>query len=201
MHDLLTGLINKREFEKNIQTLITDAHKYERRHSLVYIDLDQFKIINDTCGWHAGDEFLKKVTSIIAGVIRSSDVLARLESDEFGILLVNCHINKALLIAENMCKAIRSFRFYWEKNSYAIGSSIGIAEINNNTEKKTNILSLAEQACITAKEKGRNRVCLYKLDDEDIIKRQNEKNFVPLIIKALETHKFILNYQSIIQVS
>lgn len=160
-HDPLTGLINRWEFEQRLEQALESAHKYGSRHALCYIDLDQFKIVNDTAGHAAGDELLKRIKVILDGTFRDRDTLARLGGDEFGLLLDNCPMERAVSIAGRVVDVIRGHRFVWQGRGFRIGASIGLAPIAGDTESVAHLLSQADVACYTAKELGRNRVHVY----------------------------------------
>ena len=162
-HDALTGLINRREFEHRLnETLLSRPRPTpESRHVVLYLDLDQFKVVNDTCGHQAGDRLLKQITSVLQTRIRASDTLARLGGDEFGVLLLDCDPEMAQRIAEDLRQAIRDFRFVWQDRVMNIGVSIGLAEMKGDSDTLQTIMSAADVACYAAKESGRNRVHTY----------------------------------------
>ena len=166
----------------------------------MYIDLDQFKIVNDTSGHIAGDELLKQVSHIISSEIRTTDTLARLGGDEFGILLNNCSLENALALAEKIRARVEDFHFIWESKHFQIGSSIGVTIIDKDSAM-LNILSLADIACYSAKDSGRNRVHLYTHEDEELAKRQSEMNIFSKITEALEENRFVLYAQPIISLT
>ncbi|MBL1260242.1 MAG: EAL domain-containing protein [Thiotrichaceae bacterium] len=197
-HDALTGLINRREFERRLALLLESARQEDKEHALCYIDLDQFKIVNDTCGHVAGDELLRQLTTLLQAQVRERDTLARLGGDEFGILLGNCHLNKAEKIAEAFCHMVKEFRFVWQDKSFEIGASIGLVAIEANSGSTTDLLSAADSACYVAKDKGRNRVYVYQPDDEELVARHGEMQWVSRINQALEENRFELFYQPIV---
>ena len=196
-HDPLTGLVNRREFKNRLSSMLDSARKHNHEHALCYIDLDQFKIINDTCGHVAGDELLKQLANLLADTIRSRDTLARLGGDEFGLLLGECPPDRALVIAQNICNTVKGFRFVWDKMTFEIGASIGVVQINSASESPTEILSLADAACYTAKDNGRNRVHLYQEDDAELQQRYGEMQWIPRLSKALAEDRFTLYCQPI----
>ncbi|NHN37233.1 ammonium transporter [Pseudomaricurvus alcaniphilus] len=203
-HDALTGLFNRTGFEKIAANLIENAKSLqqgkEQQHILGYLDLDQFKLVNDSCGHVAGDELLRQVATVIAEQLRSGDTIARLGGDEFGILLHNCPQQKALEIGENIRQAIQQFRFPWQGRHFAIGVSIGLVQINAHSPNLPKLLSLADSACYAAKDQGRNRVNLYEPDDKEMAIRRGQIQWVSKIRHALDFDKFRLFYQSIVPV-
>jgi diguanylate cyclase (GGDEF)-like protein/PAS domain S-box-containing protein len=198
-HDALTGLINRREFENRLTVAVEDARQNaQARHVLLYLDLDQFKLVNDTCGHPAGDLLLKQITGVIQSRVRGGDTLARLGGDEFGILLQDCAREQALRIAENLRQAIRDYRFTWQGGVLAVGASIGIVEITNEIPTVANVMSAADVACYSAKDSGRNRVQLYKPDD--MPERHREMHWVSKLARARDESRFELFYQPIVPI-
>ena len=174
-HDSLTGLINRRQFEHHLDNALKSVKiNTDEKHVVCFMDLDQFKIINDTAGHEAGDEFLRQLSLLLQSLLRRSDILARLGGDEFGILLEDCNIENALEIADKIRSEIKSFRFIWANNSFEVGASIGLATLDNTTASLTELLRNADTACYISKEEGRNRIHLFDPNDEDIQKRQGE---------------------------
>ncbi len=200
-HDALTGLINRREFENRLGDLARTAFEDNKTHIMLYLDLDQFKVVNDTCGHEAGDELLRQVTKAIQKDIRDSDTLARLGGDEFGVLLSGCHIEAGLRTANKILASIQDFRFCWQSKCFVIGVSIGLVEINQKQPSVSEILKLADTACYAAKEAGRNRIHMYDEGDQALKKHQGEMHWVARINKALEQNAFVIHRQSIIPVS
>lgn len=160
-HDALTGLINRPEFERRLERAVGSAQQHGARHILCYLDLDQFKVVNDSAGHAAGDELLKQIITILAGMVRDRDTLARIGGDEFALLQENCPLERAQLIAQEMVRNIRQHRFIWEGKSYQIGVSIGLVAITAETCNTAQLLARADAACYMAKELGRNRVHVY----------------------------------------
>lgn len=197
-HDALTELINRREFERRLGLLLESAKQEQNEHALCYIDLDQFKIVNDTCGHVAGDELLRQLTTLLKATVRERDTLARLGGDEFGVLLGNCHLEKAVEIAEGFCQTVKNFRFVWEEKSFEIGASIGLVMINRDCDSVSDLLSASDAACYAAKDKGRNRVYVFQPDDEELVARHGEMQWVSRITQALEEDRFILYFQPIV---
>ncbi len=184
-HDMLTGLLNRRAFEQRLQQLLETAQAEKIEHALCYLDLDQFKIINDTCGHTAGDELLRQIGRVLQQQVRGRDTLARLGGDEFGILLERCSVTRAQRVTTAMRTAVEGFRFAWEEQSFTIGASIGVVPINETSASMTHMLSMADAACYAAKDAGRNRVHIYRDDDAELAKRRGEMHWVAVINRAL----------------
>jgi diguanylate cyclase (GGDEF)-like protein/PAS domain S-box-containing protein len=198
-HDALTGLINRREFENRLTAAVEDARQnLQPRSVLLYLDLDQFKLVNDTCGHPAGDLLLKQITGVIQSRVRGQDTLARLGGDEFGILLQDCALDQALRIAENLRQGIRDYRFTWQGGVLAVGVSIGIVEITPEIPTVANVMSAADVACYAAKDSGRNRVQLYKPDD--MPERHREMHWVSKLTRARDESRFELFFQPIVPI-
>ena len=197
-HDSLTGLINRADFERYLTAVLSQVDE-DTEHALCYMDLDQFKVINDTCGHMAGDQLLQNISKLLANRVRKSDdTLARVGGDEFVLLLENCPLDKAEKIARSMCEAVQDYRFVWNDNPFTIGISIGLVPINYSNHEFQDILSKADSSCYMAKEKGRNRVHTYLVDDKELIQRQGEMNVVSSITEAYENDLFQLYYQPIV---
>ena len=196
-HDVLTDLINRREFEHRLKNTINESKHDRKTHSLCYMDLDQFKAVNDSCGHAAGDELLKQISALISTSIRETDTFARLGGDEFGLILKSCPIKKAAALAEEIRKNIENFRFNWDKNIFKIGVSIGIVAIDNTSTTVKDVQSAADTACYIAKEQGRNRIHVYKTDSKAIAKHTNETNWLNRINSALDNNEFVLYFQKI----
>ena len=139
---------------------ITLAGKAE--HALCFMDLDQFKVVNDTCGHLAGDEMLRQLGQLLLDTVRPGDTLARLGGDEFGVLIESCTLNQAQRVAGTLQTAIRDFHFFWEGRSFRIGVSIGLIAITETTPSLTELLQQADSACYMAKDLGRNRIQVYR---------------------------------------
>jgi diguanylate cyclase (GGDEF)-like protein/PAS domain S-box-containing protein len=198
-HDALTGLINRREFENRLTVAVENARQDAGcRHVLLYLDLDQFKLVNDTCGHTAGDLLLKQITGVLQSRIRSGDTLARLGGDEFGILLQNCSLDQALRVAEVLRQAIRDFRFSSQGAVLTVGVSIGIVEITGETPTVANAMSAADVACYAAKDQGRNRVQLYQPDN--VPERHREMHWVSKLTRACDEGRFELYFQPIVPI-
>ncbi|MFN6485035.1 MULTISPECIES: EAL domain-containing protein [unclassified Nostoc] len=200
-HDSLTGLVNRHEFEQRLEQAVSNAKIYKLEHALCYLDLDQFKIVNDTSGHAAGDELLRQVTRLLQMKIRQTDVLARLGGDEFGALLYQCSLEKAMQIANIWRETIQGFRFIWQDNIFAVGVSIGLVKINASTENQASLLSHADAACYVAKDKGRNRVHVFQSDDEELLQQRGEMQWVSRINKALTENRFCLYSQAIVAIA
>lgn len=160
-HDPLTGLTNRRGFEQQLKAALCSAKNENQHHVLCYLDLDKFKMVNDTCGHAAGDELLRQVTNLLKQRVRATDTLARLGGDEFAFLLPQCPLDKAIEIAQSLRKVIEQFRFPWNGNTFSISVSIGIVTIDHTSENLNSILSMADAACYAAKSRGRNCVQVH----------------------------------------
>ena len=200
-HDALTGLVNRLEFDAIIQQAFKQARSEKVEHTLCYLDLDQFKVVNDTSGHLAGDELLRQLGGMLKSHIRKGDVLARLGGDEFGILMRNCSLDSAYHACEKLRNTIRDFRFAWEDRSFSIGVSIGLALINRMSGNVVETLKQADAACYAAKERGRNRVHAFKPDDQELALRQGEMQWVERIRQGIEKNQFILYGQLIVPIS
>ncbi|MGH8612043.1 MAG: EAL domain-containing protein, partial [Gammaproteobacteria bacterium] len=196
-HDALTGLINRREFERRLERILATATQ-EEEHGVIYLDLDQFKVVNDTCGHVAGDELLRQVGAVLASQVRKRDTLARLGGDEFGALLEHCQQGRSLKIAHQIREALQDYRFVWQDRGFTIGASVGLVPIDPGVDTLASVFRAADVACYAAKEQGRNRVHLYQPDDHDLAQRHGEMQWVPRIQEALANSRFSLYYQPII---
>ena len=198
--DILTGLYNRRSFEEKLAEVIAKSRHQESHHILCCLDLDQFKIVNDTCGHEAGDELLRQVTTLLSQRIRDSDIFARLGGDKFGLLLHQCSLVMANQIANELRQLIEKFRFTWKGQVFKIGVSIGVVAIESNAEDTASLISLADAACCVAKDKGRNCVHIYHQQDREVTKNRNEKQWVARLNTALEENRFCLYAQKIIPI-
>ena len=196
-HDALTGLLNRVEFEKRLHEFCRRSRLNNEKHSICYLDLDQFKIVNDTCGHHAGDELLRQLSDVLNDKLRTGDTFARLGGDEFGILLNNCNLDIGYKIANNLRKTVEEFRFPWKDKTFSVGVSIGLVEINKVHNKSTDIMSLADSACYAAKDAGRNRVHIHKSDDNELLNRWGQMEWATKIKQALDEDRFCLARQQI----
>ncbi len=199
-HDTLTGIENREQFSMRLGTIIENAQVYPTSHALVYLDLDQFKVINDTCGHVAGDELLRQTTSIIKAVVRSSDSCARLGGDEFGILLQDIKLEQAKLIAMSLQARIKRHKFVWEKNAFGITSSIGLVMIDEKSRDIHTVLAAADDACYVAKDLGGNRVRIYEDDSSVFLRRRGEMEWISRLKRAIEENHFRLYYQPIVAI-
>ncbi len=199
-HDWLTSLYNRQEFEKRLHQFLQTAKKQRLEHVLCYMDLDRFKIVNDTCGHVAGDELIKQVANLFKLKTRDTDVLARLGGDEFGLILSGCSINKAKNFVERLRRNVEDYRFNWKGKAFEIGVSIGIVAINISTNSTAEVLSSADMACYTAKERGRNAIHVFEATDTDILRRAGEAQWLSKIKDALKEDRFCLYYQPIVPV-
>ena len=196
-HDDLTDLYNRREFERQLQDALKDACDRDTEHTLCYIDLDQFKIINDTCGHLAGDILLKQISHQIKNRIRRHDLIARLGGDEFGIIFYDTPVNEAETLAEAIKGGVADFKYIWHNNSFDIGISVGLVPINATVNSHSELLMRADSACYIAKDKGRNCVHTYAPSDKDFIRRNTELQWYNKITDALEADDFSLFCQEI----
>lgn len=199
-HDTLTGLANRAEFERRLtQALRPLEHTGEQ--VLCYMDLDQFKVVNDTCGHAAGDELLRQLARLFQTRVRSSDVLARLGGDEFGLLLTGCTLEEALPIADGIRSLVEDFRFSWEGKTFAVGVSIGLVQVGGeHTHSLGEVLSAADSACYAAKDSGRNRIHIYQADDQQLIARRGEMLWVNRIRQAIDGDLLRLYVQPVVRV-
>jgi diguanylate cyclase (GGDEF)-like protein len=200
-HDALTGLINRREFELRVERTIGHARAQTATHALLYLDVDQFKVVNDTCGRAAGDELLQQLAQILLSSVRHRDTLSRLGGDEFGMLLENCPLDKAVVIANNLLTAIENYQFSWAESSFTLGISIGVVPIDRSTTDIGSTMSAADSACYIAKESGRNRIQIAHMGDRRLQERHGEMQWVARLNRALEMGQFALYFQPILPCS
>jgi diguanylate cyclase (GGDEF)-like protein len=197
--DELTGLLNRGEFRRTIETTIEQVQRHQIPQGLLYIDLDEFKIVNDTCGHQAGDRLLKQISALLRSHTRKSDIVARLGGDEFGILLTNCPTHRAMEIATGLIDAINDIRFSFLDKIFHVGASIGLVSITHETLDLEDLLSTVDAACYTAKERGRNRVHIGAVDAQKISRRIEELNQATRIRNALRDNRLELYYQPIVE--
>ncbi len=197
-HDSLTGLANRRAFEQRLLRALESVREQGVEHALLYLDLDQFKIINDTCGHIAGDTLLRQLSRILQSRVRKQDMLARLGGDEFGVLVEYCSLHDAMRVANSLCAAVNEFRFAWGNKVFRVGVSIGVVPIDATSESYSDVLGNADSACYAAKDAGRNRVHLYVEHDVELARRQGEMRWVGRINQALEEQRFQLAFQPIV---
>jgi diguanylate cyclase (GGDEF)-like protein/PAS domain S-box-containing protein len=196
-HDALSGLINRREFELRLQRAL-DSVQAGSTHAVCYLDLDQFKIINDTCGHIAGDELLRQLAHVLQGRVRSNDTLARLGGDEFGLLLHDCGVDDALMVANGLLKAVEHHAFVWGNSTFTVGASIGLVPVTPIFRRVTQVLQAADAACYAAKDQGRNRIHIYQEDDTLVAQRHGEMQWVARVKRALNDNRFFLEAQPIV---
>ena len=196
-HDDLTGVLNRNGFERVAQKLLNRSMNLGEQHVLGFMDLDQFKAVNDTCGHQAGDELLRQIAQLIKKQLRSDDTLARMGGDEFCILLQNCNEDNGLHIAEIIRDAIAAYRFSWDGKQFSVGASIGLVKITHETPSLHKLMSLADSACYAAKDQGRNRVNLYQPNDLELAERRGQVEWIAKIRQALDTDSLRLFYQPI----
>ena len=200
-HDLLTGLINRREFEQRLDRLIQSAQKNKTDHAFCFFDLDKFKIVNDTSGHPAGDELLRQISTLTKNNIRERDTLARFGGDEFGILMESCSLEKAGHVAEKIRKLIEHFVFTWEGHSFSVGISVGIVAINAKTKDISEAFTQADAACYAAKGGGRNRIQIYQESSHDLLMRKNELDWANETILAIQGSRLALFAQVVKPIS
>lgn len=200
-HDMLTGLVNRREFERLLERSIRSARTGEGEHALFYIDLDQFKLVNDSCGHRAGDELLALLSTLLQRHVREADTVARLGGDEFGVLLEDCDMDNALLIAEELRQVVREFRFVWQGKTFEIGASIGIVPIGKSCGRLADVMSAADTACYVSKDLGRNRIHVYTPDDREVVHHHGEMAWVHRITQAFEDERLTLYAQPIVSLA
>ncbi|HMN44755.1 MAG TPA: EAL domain-containing protein [Povalibacter sp.] len=200
-HDALTGLINRREFESRLQSALDTAQSNNAAHALCYVDLDQFKVINDSCGHVAGDELLRQLAQTLQERVRSNDTLARLGGDEFGLLLHNCSLEDATAVATGLLRAVEQHQFVWGNSTFSVGASIGVVPVTGAFRRITQLLQAADAACYAAKDQGRNRIHVYREDDSVAAQRHGEMQWVARVKQALAENRFFLEAQAIVPVA
>ncbi len=200
-HDPLTGLVNRREFESRLNRVLRTRKVREDQYAFCYLDLDQFKVINDTCGHTAGDELLKQVTSLLQRKVRKRDTLARLGGDEFGVLMEHCAIEQAERLADELREIIADYRFNWNNQSFHIGVSIGLMAITDEFNCLNDLLMVADASCYAAKDAGRNRVFVYQKNDEEIRRLSGQMQWVAKLNDALDHKRFQLYRQPICSIA
>ncbi|MDH3616158.1 MAG: EAL domain-containing protein [Gammaproteobacteria bacterium] len=200
-HDPLTGLINRREFERRLDEAMDSAHAEEAVHIVFYMDLDRFKAVNDSCGHLAGDNMLREVAALIKEQVRESDFVGRLGGDEFGALLMGCPIEKSRQIAMDICNAVAGYRFVWKDKIFNIGISIGLVEISHVSGTLQDVMSAADSACYMAKQQGRGQVHVYSARDEAVARERGDIQWLRQLQTALHEDRFELALQPIIAMS
>ena len=196
-HDALTGLVNRREFERRLEEAIESGHRGDGQHVLCYLDLDRFKIVNDTSGHLAGDSMLREVAKLLRDAVRDSDTVGRLGGDEFGTLLVGCPLDKARQIADDLCRSVGDYRFVWKDKIFNIGVSVGLVEISRESGTLEELLAAADTACYVAKKQGSGRVVVYSARDEALARHTGEIQWLQRLQGALKENRFHL-YQQVI---
>jgi diguanylate cyclase (GGDEF)-like protein/PAS domain S-box-containing protein len=197
-HDALTGLVNRREFELRLEEAIESGHRGDGQHVLCYLDLDRFKLVNDTSGHLAGDSMLREVAKLVRDAVRDSDTVARLGGDEFGMLLIGCPLDKARQIADDVCRAVGDYRFVWKDRIFNIGASVGLVEISRESGTLEELLAAADTACYVAKKQGTGRVAVYSARDEALARHTGEIQWLQRLQGALKDNRFHLYHQVIV---
>lgn len=200
-HDSLTGLINRSEFEQRLTRVFGHAKTGKSTNALMYIDLDQFKIVNDSCGHNVGDQLLKQVSELLAVCVRKRDTLARLGGDEFGVILEHCTVEQAARVAQKICDDMNAFRFIHDGKRYRVGASIGLVPITIDSSSEASVLKAADSACFAAKDSGRNRVHTWLDTDTTMLERKGEMRWANRIERAIDDDKFVLYSQQIAPLS
>jgi diguanylate cyclase (GGDEF)-like protein/PAS domain S-box-containing protein len=197
-HDALTGLVNRREFEGRLEEAVESGHRGDGQHVLCYLDLDRFKVVNDTSGHLAGDSMLREVAKVLRDAVRDSDTVARLGGDEFGMLLIGCPLEKARQIADDVCRAVGDYRFVWKDKIFNIGVSIGLVEISRESGSLEELLAAADSACYVAKKQGSGHVAVYSARDEALARHTGEIQWLQKLQSALKDNRFQLYHQPIV---
>ena len=197
-HDALTGLVNRREFERRLQEALDSAQTGDIGHALCYLDLDHFKVVNDTCGHTAGDNMLREIASLIKDAVRDSDTVGRIGGDEFALLLVGCPLEKARQIADNVVRSVNDFRFVWKDKIFNVGVSIGLVEIGRDSGTIEDIMNSADSACYVAKKQGGLHVHVYSAREEASARHSGEIQWLLKLQGALRDNKFELYFQPIV---
>jgi diguanylate cyclase (GGDEF)-like protein/PAS domain S-box-containing protein len=200
-HDNLTGLINRQEFEMRASRLLVSYKSGNAEHAMCFLDLDQFKVINDTCGHGAGDELLRSVAELMRSHIRNRDTLARIGGDEFGLLMEHCPFEQAYRLAETLLRAVQDYHFFWKGKAFRIGVSIGLVTFSDTTDSYTELFRQADAACYLAKDLGRNRIHTFCQDDSELTYAHGQMQWVGRINQALEEDRFLLYLQPIVPIS
>jgi diguanylate cyclase (GGDEF)-like protein/PAS domain S-box-containing protein len=197
-HDALTGLVNRREFERRLEEAVESGHRGDGQHVLCYLDLDRFKVVNDTSGHLAGDSMLREVAKLLRDAVRDSDTVARLGGDEFGMLLIGCPLDKARQIADDVCRAVGDYRFVWKDKIFNIGVSVGLVEISRESGTIEELLAAADSACYVAKKQGSGHVAVYSARDEALARHTGEIQWLQKLQSALKENRFQLYHQPIV---
>ena len=197
-HDSLTGLLNRHAFEVRVERALHEAREADLEHALCFIDLDQFKVINDTCGHVAGDELLRQIGALLHGQLGEHDTLGRLGGDEFGVLIERRPLKDALDLVRALLDTVQGLRFVWEEKTFALAASIGVVTVTAETDSLASALSAADTACYVAKDSGRNRIHVHETGDYELARRRGEMQWVSRIHEALDEGRFLLRYQPIV---
>ncbi|MES9940082.1 MAG: EAL domain-containing protein [Candidatus Thiodiazotropha sp. 6PLUC2] len=200
-HDSLTDLKNRRELDQALNQNLNSARSNQEHHAFMYLDLDQFKVVNDTCGHIAGDELLRQVSTLLKKQVRESDLLARLGGDEFGVILSNCSLPQAEVLANMLRETVEKHKFIWDARPFSTSVSIGLVDITPDTKSSDEVLSNADMACFAAKSRGRNRVHIYTAEDDELALRRDEMQWVSRINSALNEERFLLYQQPIVSLA
>jgi diguanylate cyclase (GGDEF)-like protein/PAS domain S-box-containing protein len=200
-HDALTGLVNRAEFERRLETALKSARSSDAGHVVCYLDLDRFKAVNDSSGHLAGDNLLREIAGLLKEKVRDSDTVARLGGDEFALLLAGCPLDKGRQIADDVCQSISSYRFVWHDQIFDIGVSIGLVEIGHESGSAETVVGAADSACYVAKQQGRGRVHIYSARDEVLARQRGEIQWLQRLQQALKEDQFELFVQPIISVA
>jgi diguanylate cyclase (GGDEF)-like protein len=195
---MLTGLLNRREFESRVKEALANASFTGRTHALCFLDLDAFKVVNDSCGHSVGDKMLQQLAAVLEATARGTDILARLGGDEFGLLITDCTLDQARGLANGFLEALRDFRFLWEERIFQVGVSIGIVPVDRNSPQYNELLAAADAACFVAKKHGRNRIHVSDTDDREVAARYHETQWIHHLNHAVERDRFRLFAQPIV---
>lgn len=200
-HDPLTQLINRRSFEQHLDSALHDLRSCPGSHVLCYLDLDRFKVVNDTCGHIAGDELLKQVSNLMRNGVRKTDIIGRLGGDEFALLLYNCKLECGLNLANLLRQKLEDLRFFWNNHVFRIGASIGLILMDNPFMDFKEALRIADNACYVAKNKGKNRIHVYQNNDREILKEQVTVNSLAKLQQAIDENRLCLYFQPLISLT
>lgn len=196
-HDELTQLFNRGEFERKVSRILNDSKQHNIQSTLCFLDLDQFKVVNDSCGHAAGDELLRQITLLLKKKVNGDSILARLGGDEFGVIFPGKKLAAARPLVEKLLQEVQSFRFVWQGKNFSIGVSIGVVVFDQNWTSFSEIMTAADSACFAAKEQGRNCIYLYQSDDQEMARQRNERHWISRINRALDESRFCLFSQEI----
>ena len=197
-NDAVTGLPNRAQFEHCLASALIDARSQNAHYVLGYIDLDQFKVINDLLGHQAGDEMLRRLAVLLRSLLGADDVLARLGGDEFGVLIKSVDLVAVRKLIQSLLDAVRGFRYRWESKSYSITASIGVAELTADSESVARVLADADLACFEAKDAGRDRARWFLAGSDSVLRRHGEMSMVGRIGTALDQSQFLLHYEDVV---